>query len=82
MDDRALLFPILLPVLAAAALPLRRFKGRKGFCAFAGGAVLSNSALLLYLAARPPVGTLTLLRLSRDLSLTCIMRCSTKMMSS
>ena len=69
MDARPLFLPILLPTLAAAALMLRHLKSRTGFCAFVGGAVLLNSALLLYLAARPPVGTLTLLRLPRDLSL-------------
>lgn len=69
MDDRVLLLPILLPALVAAALSLRRFKGRTGFCAFVGAAAFLNSALLLRLAARPPRGTLMLFRLSRDLSL-------------
>ena len=54
MDDRVLLLPILLPALVAAALSLRRFKGRTGFCAFVVAAVFLNSALLLRLAAHPP----------------------------
>lgn len=64
MSERALLFPILFPALAALLLARAKRPSWPARDPMVMAAAVANSAFLIFLVCSPPAGTLTLFRLS------------------
>ena len=64
MNEKFLLFPILIPALAALMIPALKFPNKKFRNIFIEAAVIFNSLIIALLIIYPPSGTLTLFRLS------------------
>ena len=64
MNEKFLLFPILIPALAALMIPALKFPNKKIRNIFIEVAVIFNSLIIALLIIYPPSGTLTLFRLS------------------
>jgi len=64
MNEKFLLFPILIPALTALLIPALKFPDKKFRNIFIEIAVIFNSLIIALLVIYPPSGTLTLFRLS------------------
>ena len=64
MNEKFLLFPILIPALTALLIPALKFPDKKIRNIFIEAAVLLNSLIIALLVIYPPSGTLVLFRLS------------------
>ena len=64
MNEKFLLFPILIPALSALLITAVKFPNKKIRNIFIEAAVLFNSLIIALLIIYPPSGTLTLFRLS------------------
>ena len=69
MHVKWILLPVLLPLLAGIGITFLPFRSQKARNRFTAGAVLLNSLVILVLILSRPAGTLTLLRLTKDLPL-------------
>ncbi len=64
MNEKFLLFPVLIPALSALLIPALKFPGKKFRNIFIESSVLLNSLIIILLVLYPPANSLTLFRLS------------------